>query len=92
MIIGILLLVLGVIFGMLLNKKKRIIKLTGKLTDLAIFLLLFFLGVSVGMNDKIISNFKNIGLQAFWITIAATVGSVLISYIVYLLFFKKTRR
>jgi uncharacterized membrane protein YbjE (DUF340 family) len=92
MVIGILLLIVGVFLGLLLNKKKRIVKLTGKLTDVSIFLLLFFLGVSVGMNEKIVSNFRNIGLQALWITLAATVGSVLVSYVVYLLFFKKNRR
>ena len=88
MVIGISLLIFGVIIGFLLNKKKKLIKIFGRLTDLSIFLLLFFLGVSVGMNREIISNFQNIGLQSFLITIAATAGSVLISYFVYLLFFK----
>ena len=78
----------GIALGILLNRQKRVIKITGKLTDLSIFLLLFFLGVSVGMNERIISNLDNIGLQALLITLAATIGSVLVSYIVYLLFFK----
>lgn len=89
MIIGIGLLVLGIVIGLFLHNKKKIIKIFTKLTDVSIFLLLFFLGVSVGMNDRIISNFQDIGLQSVSITIAATAGSVLITYIVYRLFFKK---
>jgi uncharacterized membrane protein YbjE (DUF340 family) len=88
MVIGIGLLIMGVLIGLLINRRKQLIKIFAKLTDLSIFLLLFFLGVSVGMNERIVSNFQNIGIQAFFITIAATLGSVVISYIVYYLFFK----
>jgi uncharacterized membrane protein YbjE (DUF340 family) len=88
MIIGISLLIAGIGIGLLLQKHKGVIKVTAKLTDLSIFLLLFFLGVSVGMNEQIISNFQKIGLQSLFITIAATLGSVFISFLVYKLFFK----
>lgn len=88
MVIGILLLVAGIIIGFFIVNKK-LISWVGKLTDVTIFVLLFFLGLSVGANDRIVSNFENIGLQAFFITIAATAGSVGISVLVYRLFFKK---
>jgi uncharacterized membrane protein YbjE (DUF340 family) len=88
MIFGIGLLVAGVVIGIFIRNYKKVINLSAKLTDGAIFLLLFFLGISVGMNEKIISNFSKIGLQSFIITILATLGSIFVSYIVYRIFFK----
>jgi hypothetical protein len=52
-------------------------------------LLLFFLGVTVGMNERIISNFQNIGLQSLIITLFATIGSIVVTYLFYKVFFRK---
>jgi len=82
------LLVAGIILGVLLRERKKSIKVFAKLTDGTIFLLLFFLGVSVGRNEQVINNFQKIGLQSFVITILATLGSILASYLVYKIFFK----
>lgn len=88
MAFGIALLVAGIILGVFIRDYKTLIKVISRLTDGAIFLLLFFLGISVGMNEQIITNFQKIGLQSFIITILATVGSILVSYMVYKIFFK----
>jgi uncharacterized membrane protein YbjE (DUF340 family) len=88
MITVIALLIAGILVGFLLRNHRRIIVLSAKLTDAAIFLLLFFLGVSVGMNQQVVSNFRNIGLQAVVITLLATLGSVLVTYLFYRLFFR----
>ncbi len=88
MVFGIGLLVAGIILGVFIRDYKTIIKVSARLTDGSIFLLLFFLGISVGMNEQIISNFQKIGLQSFAITILATMGSILVSYLVYKIFFK----
>jgi len=88
MITVIVLLIAGILVGFLLRNYRRIIVLSAKLTDAAIFLLLFFLGVSVGMNQQVVSNFRNIGLQAVLITLLATLGSVLVTYLFYRLFFR----
>jgi len=88
MVFGIGLLVAGIILGVFIRDYKAIIKVSARLTDGSIFLLLFFLGISVGMNEQIISNFQKIGLQSFAITILATMGSILVSYLVYKIFFK----
>ena len=89
MIIGISLLVIGIFIGYLIRKRKKLIAASARLTDAAIFLLLFFLGVSVGMDKEVVTNFRNIGLQAFLITVLATLGSVLVTYLFYRLFFRK---
>jgi uncharacterized membrane protein YbjE (DUF340 family) len=89
MITVISLLVAGIILGYLLRNKRKLLVVSARLTDGAIFLLLFFLGVSVGMNEEVISNFKNIGLQAFLLTVLATLGSVVVTWLFHLLFFRK---
>jgi len=89
MVIVIALLVAGILAGYLLRNKRRILVLSARLTDGAIFLLLFFLGVSVGMNEEVVSNFQNIGLQAFLLTVLGTLGSVVVTWLFYLLFFRK---
>ena len=82
----------GIIIGWILHERKKFLKVTAELTNWAIFLLLFLLGLSVGTNDKILNNFDQIGFQAIAITIFAVVGSVLVSWLTYILFFKKNER
>ena len=89
MVIVIALLVAGIFTGYLLRNRKQFIKLSSRLTDAAIFLLLFFLGVSVGMNEQVVSNFRNIGLQAFLLTLLATFFSVMVTWLFHRLFFRK---
>jgi len=92
MIPVLLLMTSGIILGWLLHKKRKFLKVTSELTNWAIYLLLFLLGLSVGTNEKILSNFDQIGLQAILITLFAVAGSVLTSWITYILFFKKNER
>jgi len=89
MAIVIVLLVAGIFTGYLLRDRKQLIRISSRLTDAAIFLLLFFLGVSVGMNEQVVSNFRNIGLQAFLLTVLATLGSVLMTGLFHRLFFRQ---
>lgn len=65
------------------------IKIIGKLITYFIFLLLFFLGISVGHNEKIVNNLTTIGLQALIITMGAIAGSILLAWFVYKKFFVK---
>jgi len=88
MVAVIALLVAGIFTGYLLRNRGRLIKISSRLTDVSIFLLLFFLGVSVGMNEQVVSNFRNIGLQAFLLTILAMLFSVLVTWLFHRLFFR----
>jgi len=78
----------GIMVGRLFREKDK----TRKKVDLAVtwsvYLLLFLLGISVGVNDDIIQNFSRIGYKAFWLTIGAVGGSVLLAKIIFNLFFK----
>ena len=92
MITVLVLMTLGIGIGCFLHEKKKLLKLTDKLTNWAIYLLLFLLGLSVGTNEKILQNFHQIGLQAILITIFAVAGSILVSWLLYHLVFKKYER
>jgi uncharacterized membrane protein YbjE (DUF340 family) len=79
---------IGIFLGWLLHHKKQFLKIISQTTNWAIYILLFLLGVSVGTNDKILNNFDKIGLQSIIITLFAVAGSILISWLTYILFFK----
>lgn len=89
MITVLLLMIAGIMLGWALHKKEKILKLTSKMTNWAIYMLLLLLGLSVGTNEKILNNFGLIGYQAILITVFAVSGSVLVSWLTYVLFFKK---
>lgn len=65
---------------------------TEKTISLTIFLMLFILGLSIGSNRQIIANLPNFGWQAAVISISATAGSILASWLVMKIFFSKGGR
>ncbi|MGL5705030.1 MAG: LysO family transporter [Tannerellaceae bacterium] len=79
--------VIGILTGYAL-RKRHIAGLVGKMISVAIVGLLFFLGISVGTNKDIMNNLSTIGVNAMLISFAATMGSVLVSWLVYTIWFK----
>ncbi len=79
---------IGIAIGWLLRDKKKARKGVDAAVTWAVYLLLFLLGISVGINKDIINNFTRIGYQAFWLTFGAVAGSVLLAWLVYHFFFK----
>lgn len=77
----------GVLVGYLLRKKK-----TGWISGfimIAIWILLFLLGIAVGHNDEILNNLDTIGWQALVLSVGGVLGSVVLASVVYRYFFKK---
>ena len=89
MITVLLLMTFGILIGWIYHSKDKFLKITGSLTNWAIYLLLFLLGLSVGTNEKILRNFDKIGFQAIALTIFAVFGSLIAAWATYHLFFKK---
>lgn len=79
----------GMVAGYFLRNIKSVSKPVGFVITWAIYLLLFFLGISVGTNETIISNIGKIGFQAMLLTIGAVTGSILLSWFTYKYFFRK---
>lgn len=74
-----------------LARKCSFVRITGKLISVTIFLLLFLLGVAVGTNKEIVNNFSVLGGQAFAVSSATVLGSVICAWIVYRFVFKGGR-
>lgn len=81
----------GILAGYLL-RNRGCVKYVGTLLSVVIMLLLFFLGVSVGINQQVVNNFASIGIEALILTIGGTVGSLLCAKLIYSMFFKKRGR
>jgi len=92
MITVLVIMTVGIALGWFLHKKEQFLKLTARLTNWAIYLLLFLLGLSVGSDKQILSSFDKIGLQSIIITLFAVAGSILVSWLTYILFFKENER
>ena len=83
--------VIGGFTGFLLSGKKRFNPFTERATNYIIYLLLFFMGLSVGTNREIMSNIQNLGFQALIISLFAIAGSIIIARIVFKIFFKNEK-
>lgn len=83
MITVLLVMLFGILLGIAINRRPKLLKANDKLINWAIYILLFLLGLSVGLNKTIIQNLDKIGVQAIIITIGAISGSVLSLWALY---------
>lgn len=77
--------VAGILLGYLLRGKN--LKSVPKLINVAILLLLFLLGITVGADREIMDNLGTIGKDALLIALACVAGSVLCAWVVCKYFF-----
>ena len=84
MVAVILFFVVGILLGHVLRHMSKTIALADSLTMWTIYLLLFVLGLSVGVNRQILQHIGSLGFQAAVLAVAAIVGSVLASQLVRL--------
>jgi len=78
-----ILLLLSTLAGYALNRIKGFNKVTDKVSMYIIYLLLFFMGLSVGTKPEIMKNLANIGFDALIIALFAIAGSVFMAYLLY---------
>jgi len=78
----------GIFIGWLLRQKSALEKWVNYGILGFIFLLLFVLGLEVGSNEKIVSGLGKLGWIAALISFSAIFFSVLLSWLIYHLFFK----
>lgn len=90
MLIVIGLMVCGIIIGFWF--RKRNLKFISPLITIAIWALLFLLGLQVGGDPKIMDNLGTIGGEALWLTLGAVGGSVLCAWGVYRCFFSTNKK
>ncbi len=78
----------GAVIGYPLRNSKRISKVPN-LIHVVVCTLLFLLGLSIGLNKTLVSNFGYFCEQAAVIASLSIFGSVIAALLVYHLFFKK---
>lgn len=78
----------GIAIGYLIRNFKALVKIADRLTMWSIYLLLFLLGISIGANEVIMKNLHFLGLKSLAITLGGIVGSVLLAWLAYYLWFK----
>ena len=74
--------IVGIVIGYFFRQKK--ILFIHRLIITLIWVLLFLLGLEIGVNERIISQFAKLGFEAFLLAIAATFGSVLSAWLLWL--------
>jgi uncharacterized membrane protein YbjE (DUF340 family) len=82
---------LGVLLGSIGKKYQRLFYYSEILTSVSLYLLLLFLGISIGKNSEIIDNMASIGLKGFSFAIASALGSIILIIPLYLIFPKKDK-
>lgn len=85
-------LLIGAVIGHHFKGNKYVIKYIHIVSFWSVLILLFLLGFSVGQNETIISNMHKIGLKSLVLSIAAVLGSAVLSMFVYNRYFKTEER
>ncbi len=80
----------GMLIGYLLRKRKALFAVIDRMVMAVIFLLLFVLGISVGLNETVVESIHIIGVKAVVLTAGAVGGSVLCCRLAWRLFFSDT--
>ncbi|PID27692.1 MAG: DUF340 domain-containing protein [Candidatus Cloacimonadota bacterium] len=79
----------GMIGGFFFRNCKNILKLSDKISEYAVYILIFLLGLSVGTNDDIINNITSLGLYGLIIALGGLAGSLFTAKLVGKIFFKE---
>ncbi len=79
----------GILLGYFIRRRKKIVEINDKLIMLAVFGLLFLMGVAIGSNEEIVSRLHELGAKALLFALAGTLFSVVFGAVVYFAFFKK---
>ena len=81
-------LVAGMFLGYLLRSKSAVLAVAEKGMMWSVYLLVFFLGISVGVNQAVVRALGSLGIQALILCLGGIAGSVLASCVVSRAFFE----
>jgi len=84
------LLIVGLVAGVILRRRPAVLRSAEKTSSVMVYALLFLLGISAGSNKQVVGQIGKLGYQAMVITVFAVIGSLIVSYVVYRVFFKNT--
>ena len=82
-------LIVGICVGYLIRHRERLVRLTDRLMMWTIYLFLFILGLSVGVNEEIVRNIGTLGVKAGILTAGGLTGSIVAAYLLHCVWFKE---
>ena len=68
----------GFALGFVWREKPQLVKQVGRLSSAVIFLLLFIMGVNIGLDDHTMNNLLTVGLASLGFAVATIIGSMLV--------------
>lgn len=77
----ILFMALGVLVGAVIPLKERQVSLLGKLQSAGVILLLFIMGLSMGLDRKLLSQLSTLGYKALVFAVLTTVFSIALVFL-----------
>ncbi len=87
---------LSLAFGFLIGYKKllseKMILLNGKFQTLVLLLLIFVMGMSIGIDREILTQLPMLGGTAFVFAVAVCLGSIVVVYVISRIFFKGEKK
>ncbi|MCW7752497.1 lysine exporter LysO family protein [Desulfobotulus sp. H1] len=78
----------GLVAGFLLRNRTHLLKASDHAASWAVYLLLFFLGASTGLQPEILSMAGTTGFFALVLSLAATAGSIILVWPLYHFLFR----
>ncbi len=88
MLTVIIIMTVGIVLGYFIRHHHVIINRIDRITNWAIYLLLFLIGISVGTNERVVQSISTLGWHALIITASGVLVSAVLSLILYRLYFK----
>jgi len=86
------LLLAGIVTGFLLSRIWPVNRFGDHVVRYLIFILLFLMGITVGMNREIINNISEIGVYSLFITLLSISGSIILAKIAFKFLFRKNEK
>lgn len=84
-------LLLGVAVGALFKFSEKQVKIISSLQTVGVLVLLFIMGISVGVNPDIVNKLSEIGVSALVFALLTTLMSVVVVYFVTTIYMKKEK-
>ena len=78
----------GILLGLLLRHRHRLLVWCSKATDWAVCLMLLLLGLGLGASDKLVGNLATLGWLGLAFCLASVAGSLLLIWPLYAWWFR----
>ena len=78
----------GIVLGLLLRHRHRLLLWCSKAADWAVCLMLLLLGLGLGASDRLVNNLAALGWQGLGFCLASAAGSLLLVWPVYAWWFR----